>query len=185
MTCYLVCLSFVQGRSSNVDPAGIADVVRVDHDLERRVLDVLAVALHRHLVLADLAGCEGDAVVALRQLLEETRLLNSGRGHDEGLQGSKVVVAQVLGQGQLGAGADRDGVAFGAFARDLAGEGRSVDVLVGKLCGDLVLARSCWQVGDVNRSILVVLAVDLSFAGAFDCKRQPTCTSSLGGYDEL
>ena len=161
-------LSFIQCGSSNVDSAGIADVVGVDHDLERGVLDVLPVALDRHLVLTHFAGCERNAVVALRKLLEEAGLFNSGRGHDESLEGSKVVVAQVLGQGQLGAGSDRDGVALGALAGDLAGEGRSVDVLVGKLGGDLVLARSCWQVRDINCSVLVVLAVDLGLAWTLD-----------------
>jgi hypothetical protein len=45
-----VGLSLIQGRASNLDPAGVADIIGVDHDLERRVRDVLAVALHGHLM---------------------------------------------------------------------------------------------------------------------------------------
>ena len=86
MPTHLVCFAFIEGWASNLDPACITNVIWVNHDFEWRVLDVLAVALHRDLMLSNLSWGEGDSIVALWKLLEEARLLNARRRHNECLQ---------------------------------------------------------------------------------------------------
>lgn len=60
-----MCLSFLESISVYPDATGIAHVIGIDADLERRVGDVLPIALDRNQMLADLARSERDAVVAL------------------------------------------------------------------------------------------------------------------------
>ena len=62
-----------------MDLLGVADFALGDLDLERRVLNVLALALDRDTVLAHLPGGERDAEIAIGQLLEEARLLEAAR----------------------------------------------------------------------------------------------------------
>ena len=63
------------------------------------------------------------------------------------------MIDKPVGEGEVGAGAHRDCIALLALARDLAGEGRALDVFIGKLGVDLVLAGRC---GKTERSGLVV-----------------------------
>lgn len=45
---------------------------------------------------------------------------------------------------------------------------------------DGVLAWLCGQVADCTRSVTIVLALDLGFAGALDSQPQASCASPLG-----
>lgn len=53
---------------------------------------------------------------------------------------------------------------------DLSGEGAAGNVLVVKLHNDVVVSRSCGQVGHGAGAVFVVLAGDLGFRGTLDRK---------------
>ena len=87
-----VGLALLEGVARDLDLAGVANVARADVDLEGGVGDVLAAPLDGDEVLADLLGREGDAGVALGQLLQVAGLLGPARRDDVGGQRAEVVV---------------------------------------------------------------------------------------------
>lgn len=58
---------------------------------------------------------------------------------------------------------------------DFGSEGRTRDVLVGKLHCDIVLSRCCWYVRHGACSILVVVAFNLSLGRSLNSQRQSSC----------
>lgn len=156
----LLRFSLGQGVARDFDLAGVSDVAGGYADFERGVFDVFSIAFHRHQVLSRFSGCEREASVAAGQLLEETRLLHSLRGDDVSVEGSKVGLRQRIRELDIRAGPHGNSITLFAFASDLAGEGRTFDVIVGELGGDLVLAWCSGKIRDVDRSIFVVVAID-------------------------
>lgn len=57
---------------------------------------------------------------------------------------------------------------------DLGCKGTAGNVLVVKLDDDVVISRSCGQVGNSAGAVFVVLAGDFSLRGAFNCQGQTT-----------
>ncbi len=62
---------------------------------------MLSIPLDRHEMLADLLGREGDAGVALGQLLEEAGLFCAGRRHDVGAEGAQIVRGEIVWQREV------------------------------------------------------------------------------------
>lgn len=85
-------LALLKGVTGNLDLLRVADLAILDVDLERRIDNVLAHLLHRHDVLAGLPGRERHAHVAVRHLLQETRLLETARRCDRRIQRTDVRV---------------------------------------------------------------------------------------------
>ena len=124
--------------------------------------------LHRDEMLPDLPWREGDSDVATRKFLQEA-LLNAARWRlDVRFEGPEIALGQVAGQLQLRVGSHRDLVSLLPLPGDLASEWAPGNVLVRELGGDLVLAWRGGKVAHIDRSVLVVQAVDLRFAGTLE-----------------
>lgn len=122
---------------------------------------MLAQTLHRHQMLANLAGRERDANVASGHALQEAGLLQATGRLDRGVQSAQIVIGNVAGHGHFGAGANRDLVALATLAGDLGEVRRSLDVLIAEANGHLVLARSSGQVLHGYSAVFVVMVVNL------------------------
>lgn len=102
-------------------------------------------------------------------------------GHLEG----QLALAADLGDGdRLPLALDLLALPVGALAGNLHGEGRPVDVVIGKLEIDDVIARLGWLVRNVERSVVLVRTLDLGLARAFDGQRQTTVAGIAGVHGE-
>ena len=135
-----VSVAFVQRLAGEDDFLGVAHLALANFDLERRALDVLAHALDGDVVVAGLARRERNAQIAVGQLLEEARLLQTAGRLDGRVQRPDVLVGHFARQRHLAVRAHRDLVALAALARDLGRVRAAVDVLVGILDGHFVFA---------------------------------------------
>jgi hypothetical protein len=181
----LVGGGFGEAETAHSDSRGVTDLGLSHLDAEGTVLDVRAVAVHAHDVLADFTRRERDAQASVAQLLEQTGLL-VGRGRaNGGVQVANVAALDHL-ETDVGLVAEDELIALEVrVARDVSGEGRARDVLVGELDRDGVVARRGRVVDHVARAVLVVAALNLGLAGPLDGHGQAARARVLRDYAEL